>query len=113
MSILSEKTDLQKGMDAVDISILSVGVSVDSLACILTTQNEAILTMPIGLLLEVMNDDVERTIAVMETDSALCTAVNAHLNTLNHPKLLNRAPTKSGPDNVEFVDGKFVEKKSK
>lgn len=110
MSLLTEKTELEKDLAQVDGAILAVGEASHHLAGTLHRVWREFWALPTERLLAVLNADVARTLAIFAENTATGETINAALDAINAPQWSTRAPVVVGREDIIFdeVENKFV-----
>jgi hypothetical protein len=108
MSLIREKTPIEKNRSLLEECILTGAEAAHHAAVVISNVNERIWGLPTDELLELLNDDVPYTLSVFSENTAISKAVNARLNKLNLPQFPTRAPTSMGRSDIELVEGVFV-----
>jgi hypothetical protein len=102
MSLLTQKTELEKDLSNKDESILQCAETAHHFASLLNNKNELFWSLPTDRLLAVLNHDVPTTLATFEANTALGTALNTILDQLALPQFPNRAPVTAGRNDIVF-----------
>lgn len=108
MSLIRQKTSLEINRELLDTAILGGAEAAHHFAVTLRNWNERIWSLPTEDLLELLNDDVPRTLAIFEANTAHANALNARLDALALPQFPGRAPTETGRADIAFENGQFV-----
>lgn len=109
MSLLTQKTELEKDLAAKDESIIRCAEAAHHLASVLKMENVRFWSLPTERLLAVMNYDPSATLATFAANTDAGTIVNDLLDRLNLPQFPNRAPVTAGRDDIEFDGSQFVQ----
>ena len=102
MSLLTQKTQLEKDLAAKDDSIILAAEYVHYLATILKNENERFWSLPTDRLLAVLNHDVPTTLATFEENTVVGITLNGTLDRLSLPQFPNRAPVTAGRADIVF-----------
>lgn len=110
MSLVTEKTQLRRDLDAKDESVLATAAALNHLASTLSEANRKFWTLPDERLLAVLNHNVGQTVGTFSANTTLGTAVNAQLDAIADDRFPVRAPVTMGRSDVEFDadSGQFV-----
>ena len=108
MSLIREKTPIEKNRSLLEECILTGAEAAHHAAVVISNVNERIWGLPTEELLELLNDDVPYTLSVFGENTAISKAVNARLNGLNLPQFPTRAPTSMGRSDIKLEAGTFV-----
>jgi hypothetical protein len=110
MSLITQKTQIQRDLDAKDQSVLEAAGAMHHLAATLRESNRKFWSLPDDRLLAVLNHDIPQTLATFAANTALGTVVNAQLDALSLPQFPSRAPVEMGRQDVSYdaESGLFV-----
>lgn len=107
MSLLTQKTELEKDLAAKDESIIRCAEAAHHFAAVLKNENDRFWALPTERLLAVMNHDVSTTLATFAANTATGTALNATLDQLDLPQFSTRAPVTPGRNDIVFNGTSF------
>ena len=107
MSLLTQKTELEKDLSNKDESILQCAETAHHFASLLNNKNELFWSLPTERLLAVLNHDVPTTLATFAANTATGNALNAALDLLALPQFSNRAPVTAGRADIIFNGTSF------
>jgi hypothetical protein len=102
MSLLTQKTELEKDLAAKDESIIRCAEATHHFAAVLKSENNRFWSLPTERLLAVMNYDPAATLATFAANTDAGTIVNDLLDRLNLPQFPNRAPVTAGRTDIVF-----------
>jgi hypothetical protein len=105
--LLNQKSQTEVDRDAVDASVLRAAEAVHHLAITLDQEYRKFWLTDTARMLDRLNNNVPRTLAVLAGNAALGEAVNTQLDILNLPQFSARAPI-AMPDGYQFVESEFV-----
>lgn len=108
MSLLTQKTELEKDLLAKDESVIRCGEAAHHLAAVLKNENDRFWSIPTERLLAVMNYDPATTLATFSANTAIGTLLNATLDQLSLAQFPQRAPITAGRTDIEFNGTEFV-----
>jgi hypothetical protein len=92
MSLIKQKTELESDLLLLDDGILGVAERVSRAIRQMQYAHAAFWSLPTERLLDVLNNDVERTTKLFAAYEALATALNAALDNLGIESFQDRAP---------------------
>ena len=100
--ILPEMTPEQKDQAQLNVAIMRVAQSLNQTAAVLTREHKLVWSLPDDRLLALLNENVQRTLAISAIKDKAAAEINSLLNQLNLTKYTNRAPIGFGRDDVKF-----------
>jgi hypothetical protein len=108
MSLLTQKTELEKDLAAKDESIIRCAEAAHHFAAVLKNENNRFWSLPTERLLAVMNYDPSVTLATFAANRAIGTLLNETLDQLSLAQFPQRAPITAGRTDIEFNGTEFV-----
>jgi len=105
--MLTPKTQLEKDLAEKDAGIIRAATALHYAGTVIAAENAQFWALPQDRLLAVLNDNVERTLAMFEANSVAANAINSLLDQLNNEALSHRAPI-TMPANWSFENGVFA-----
>ena len=108
MSILTPKTQLEIDLADVDQDVLEIAQAAHHLAVVMDARNRRFWSFPTDRLLSVLNANVPRTLSIFSANTALGTATNTALDSLNTEMFPVRAPVVPGRSDIVFDGTQFV-----
>jgi len=105
--MLTPKTQLEKDLAEKDAGIIRAATALHYAGTVIAAENAQFWSLPDDRLLAVLNDNVERTLAMFEANSVAANAINSLLDQLNNEALSHRAPI-TMPPNWSFENGAFA-----
>ena len=108
MSLLTQKSQLEKDLAEKDESVMRCAEAVHHLAVILNNENDRFWSLPTDRLLAVMNHDVQNTQYVFASNKQISEAVNSSLDDVNDPRFSIRAPIAPGRNDINFDGAKYT-----
>jgi hypothetical protein len=105
--MLTPKTQLEKDLAEKDAGIIRAATALHYAGTVIASENAQFWSLPQDRLLAVLNDNVERTLAMFAANSAAANAINSLLDQLSNEALSHRAPT-AMPAGYVFENGAFA-----
>ena len=105
--MLTPKTQLEKDLAEKDAGIIRAATALHYAGTVISAENAQFWSLPQDRLLAVLNDNVERTLAMFEANSVAANAINSLLDQLSNEALSHRAPI-TMPPNWSFENGVFA-----
>jgi hypothetical protein len=105
--MLTPKTQLEKDLAEKDAGIIRAATALHYAGTVIAAENAQFWALPQERLLAVLNDNVERTLAMFEANSAAGNAINSLLDRIGNEALSHRAPT-TMPAGYVFENGAFA-----
>ena len=105
--MLTPKTQLEKDLAEKDAGIIRAATALHYAGTVIAAENAQFWALPQDRLLAVLNDNVERTLAMFEANSVTANAINTLLDQLNNEALSHRAPV-TMPEGYVFENGAFA-----
>ena len=106
--MFTPKTQLEKDLAEKDAGIIRAATALHYAGTVIAAENAQFWSLPDDRLLAVLNDNVERTLAMFEANSAAANAINSLLDQLGNEALIHRVPT-TMPSNWVFENGAFAD----
>jgi hypothetical protein len=108
MSLLTQKSQLEKDLAEKDESVMRCVEAVHHLAVILNNENDRFWSLPTDRLLALMNNDIQNTQSIFDSNKQISEAVNRSLDEVNDPRFSTRAPTAPGRNDIIFDGAKYT-----
>jgi hypothetical protein len=105
--MLTPKTQLEKDLAEKDAGIIRAATALHYAGTVIAAENAQFWALPQDRLLAVLNDNVERTLAMFAANSAAANAINSLLDQIGNEALSHRAPT-AMPEGYVFANGAFA-----
>jgi hypothetical protein len=105
--MLTPKTQLEKDLAEKDAGIIRAATALHYAGTVIAAENAQFWSLPQDRLLAVLNDNVERTLAMFAANSAAANAINSLLDQIGNEALSHRAPT-AMPEGYVFANGAFA-----
>ena len=105
--MLTPKTQLEKDLAEKDAGIIRAATALHYAGTVIAAENAQFWALPQERLLAVLNDNVERTLAMFAANSAAGNAINSLLDQLGNEAFSHRAPI-TMPANWSFENGAFA-----
>ena len=105
--MLTPKTQLEKDLAEKDAGIIRAATALHYAGTVITAENAQFWALPQDRLHAVLNDNVERTLAMFEANSVAANAINSLLDQLNNEAFSHRVPI-TMPANWVFENGAFA-----
>jgi hypothetical protein len=105
--MLTPKTQLEKDLAEKDAGIIRAATALHYAGTVIASENAKFWALPQDRLLAILNDNVERTLAMFAANSAAANAINSLLDQIGNEALSHRVPT-SMPSNWVFENGAFA-----
>lgn len=105
--MLTPKTQLEKDLAEKDAGIIRAATALHYAGTVIAAENAQFWALPQDRLLAVLNDNVERTLAMFEANSAAANAINSLLEQIGNEALIHRVPT-TMPEGYVFENGVFA-----
>lgn len=109
MSLLTQKTELEKDLSNRDESILRCAEAAHHFAALLYSENDKFWSLPTDRLLAVMNHDVQNTQRIFAANKQISEAVNLSLDEINDPRFPARAPIAPGRNDITFDGTQYIQ----
>jgi hypothetical protein len=107
MSLLTEKTPLEKVLDRKDAGILRSAEALHHAASVIAEENRRFWSEPTEDLLACLNADVALTLATFAANTAAGAAINALLDGVGDARFTGRVPTEPGRGDIVFDGSAF------
>jgi hypothetical protein len=105
--MLTPKTQLEKDLAEKDAGIIRAATALHYAGTVIAAENAQFWALPQDRLLAILNDNVERTLAMFAANSAAANAINSLLDQIDNETLSHRVPT-AMPANWVFENGAFA-----
>jgi hypothetical protein len=90
--MLTPKTQLEKDLAEKDAGIIRAATALHYAGTVIAAENLQFWSLPQDRLLAVLNDNVERTLAMFAANSAAANAINSLLDQIGNEELSHRVP---------------------
>jgi hypothetical protein len=109
MSIQRQLTQLERDLQWLDLLIFRSGESLHHHASNSTSVNYSFWNdLPTDRLLDVLNDDVDRSLSILNMSEETNTQINRSLDFMGIKEFGVRAPTEPGRSDIAFDGEKFI-----
>jgi len=105
--MLTPKTQLEKDLAEKDAGIIRGATALHYAGTVIAAENAQFWALPQDRLLAILNDNVERTLAMFEANSLAANAINSLLDQIGNEALSHRVPI-TMPANYVFENGAFA-----
>ncbi len=102
MPLIPTKTQQEQDSALLQSLVMQVGEAYNHAAAVQRNANEQLWSLPLERLLAILNQNIEWSLALLQSNSTGGGALNDHLDLLGHPQFTNRVPLTIGRPGISF-----------